>query len=47
MKKKLYKLTWRHGFAQICHGKLEMAAVLFELLEEGQSVKVELIEKAS
>ena len=47
MSKKLYKLTWNHGLSQICRGKLEMAKILFELLEDGQSVKVELIEKAS
>ena len=31
--------------AEICRGKLEMAKTLFELLEQGQSVKVILIEK--
>ena len=47
MKKKFYKLTWGGGMAQICCGKVEMAYILFELLEQGQSVKVVLIEKAS
>jgi hypothetical protein len=47
MKKKFYKLTWGHGLAQICCGKLETATILFELLAEGQSVKVILIEKPS
>jgi hypothetical protein len=47
MKKKIYKLTWGAGMAQICRGKVEMATILFELLEQGQSVKVVLIEKAS
>lgn len=47
MNKKQYKITWGGGFTQTCRGKLEMAKILFELLEDGQSVKVELIEKTS
>jgi hypothetical protein len=44
---KFYKLTWGVGMAQICCGKLKTATILFELLEQGQSVKVVLIEKPS
>jgi len=33
--------------AQICCGKLETVAILFDLLEQGQSVKVVQIEKTS
>jgi len=47
MNKKFYRLTWGGGMAQICANRLEAARILFELLAEGQSVKVELIEKAS
>jgi hypothetical protein len=32
---------------QICCGKVETHTILFELLEQGQSVKVELIKKTS
>jgi hypothetical protein len=47
MHKKFYRLTWGGGMVQICCGKVETHTILFELLAEGQSVKVELIEKAS
>jgi hypothetical protein len=47
MKKKFYRLTWGGGMVQICCGKGETHAILFELLEQGQSVKVVQIEKAS
>jgi hypothetical protein len=47
MKKKFYRLTWGGGMAQICCGKLETVAILFDLLEQGQSVKVVQIEKIS
>ena len=33
--------------AQICANRLETARILFELLEQGQSVKVVQIEKPS
>ena len=47
MNKKQYKITWGGGFTQICRSKLELATILFELLEDSQSVKVELIQKAN
>jgi hypothetical protein len=47
MKKKFYRLTWGGGMAQICSGKSETVAILFDLLEQGQSVKVVQIEKTS
>ena len=46
MNKKQYKITWGAGFTQICRSKLELATILSELLEDHQSVKVELIQKA-
>ena len=45
MKKKLYKITWGEGYAQICSSKLEVATILFDLLADHQSVKIELIQK--
>jgi hypothetical protein len=47
MKKKFYRLTWGGGMVQICCGKVETHTILFELLEQGQSVKVVQIEKTS
>jgi hypothetical protein len=47
MNKKFYKLTWGGGMAQICPTRLEAARILFELLAQGQSVKIELIQKPS
>ena len=47
MNKKQYKITWGGGFTQICRSKLELATILFELLEDHQSVKVELIQEAN
>jgi hypothetical protein len=43
MKKKLYKITWGEGYAQICSSKLEVATILFDLLADHQSVKIEVL----
>lgn len=45
MEKKFYKLTWGEGYAQICSSKLQVATILFDLLADNQSVKVELIQE--
>ena len=47
MEKKFYKLTWGEGYAQICSSRLQVATILFDLLADHQSVKIELTKNPS
>ena len=42
-KKKHYKLTWGDGYSQVCYTKLEVVSILFDLLADQISVKIQLI----